>query len=163
MREMLYGGGETRRPSRGPTGGRGMALLLVLVVLVCDGALGAALHQPPATDAGAAANGVPLLADGDSIQAVHAGSDANAPSHAAASDLLTHWEDGGSAADTASILGHVGALLSVLSAILLPWLAGTTGRRGTSPPRLPLRRLYPTHAVGLASRPAIPALQVFRL
>lgn len=162
MREMLYGGGETRRPSQGPTGGRGMALLLVLAVLACHGALGAALHQPSATDAGPAANVVPLLADGGSVQAAHAWGDANVPGHVAF-DLLIHWGEGGSAADTASVLGHVGALLFVLSAIFLPWLTGTTGRRDTSPSRLPLLRLHPTRVVGLASRPAIPALQVFRL
>jgi hypothetical protein len=137
-------------------------LLLVLAVLACHGALGAALHQPPATDFGPTANGVPLLADGGSTQAAHAGDDANGPNHAA-SDFLIHWGDGGSTDDTASVLGHVGALLFVLSAIYLLWLTGTTGRRDTSPPRLPLLRLYPACAVGLVSRPAIPALQVFRL
>jgi hypothetical protein len=139
-----------------------MALLLVLAVLACHGALGAAFHQPSETEAGVAASGTPLLADGGSSQTAHAGDDANAPGHAA-SDLLTNWADGGSAADTASVLSHAGALLFVLSATFLPWLAGTTWRRGASPPRLPLWRVYPTRAVALASRPVIPTLRVFRL
>lgn len=167
MHGMLYEGGETHRPYRGPTNGRVMALLLVLAVLVCHGALGAALHQPTLpTNAGEAATGTLLLVEGYPIHAAHAGSGADTPSHAASlfpSALLTHWGDAGSTSDTATILGHAGSVLFVLSAIFLLWLTGAAARRDASPLRVPLRGFYPPRAVGFAPQPAIPALQVFRL
>jgi hypothetical protein len=164
MRGMLYQGGETHRPYRGPTNGRVMALLLVLAVLVCHGALGAALHQPASlTDVGEAAIETHLLVEESPIQAAHAGSDADAPSHDASlfsSALLTHWGVAGSTSDTATILGHAG---SFLFAIFLLWLTGATGWRHASPLRAPLRGFCPPRAAGCDAKPAIPALQVFRL
>jgi hypothetical protein len=167
MRGMPYEGGETHRPYRGPTNGRVMALLLVLAVLACHGAWSAALHQPtPPTNAGETATGTSLLVEGYPTHTAHAGGGADAPSHAVSlfsSALLTHGGDAGSAADTATILGHAGSLLFVLSAIFLVWLAGATGRRDASPLRALLRGFCPPPAAGFASQPTIPALQVFRL
>jgi hypothetical protein len=172
MRGMFSSVGKTRCPSRGLTSREALALLLVLALFVCDGAFGATLHKVTnsveAGDAGAVAA---LPTDGESalgstiwLGATAAGADA--PSHLAAVlflHLVSHVGND-EAADTAvSVLGHVGALLSVLSAVFLPWLGNVPKRRQTLLPGPLFWGLCPARLIGLGSRPTIPALQVFRL
>ena len=172
MRGMLSSVGKTRSPFRRLTSRGALALLLVLAVFVCHGAFGATLHElARSVEAGEAGAVSPLPADGESSPAwaTWAGATAageDAPSRGVAvlfAHLLSHLGDG-EAADTAvSALGHAGALLFALSAVFLPWLRNVPWRRQTLLPGPLFWGLCPPREVGLASRPTIFALQVFRL
>ena len=172
MRGMFSGVGKTRCPSRGLTSRGALALLLVVALFVCDGAFGATLHKltrpVEARDAGAVAA---LPADGESplasttwAGATAAGADA--PNHLAAVlflHLISHMGNDEATDMSVSVLGHVGALLSVLSAVFLPWLGNVLKRRQTLLPGPLVWGFCPARVASLGSRPTIPALQVFRL
>jgi hypothetical protein len=172
MRGMFSSVGKRRCPSRGLTSREALALLLVFALFVCDGAFGATLHKltssVEARDAGAV---VALPTDGESalgssiwLGTTPAGSDA--PDHLAAVlflHLVSHVGNDEAAGTAVRVLGHVGALLSVLSAVFLPWLANVPERRQTLLPGPLLWGFCPPRVAGLGSRPTIFALQVFRL
>jgi hypothetical protein len=172
MRGMFSGVGKTCCPSRRLTSRGALALLLVVALFVCDGAFGATLHKltrpVEARDAGAVAA---LPADGESplastTWAGTAAADADAPSHLAAVlvlHLASHMGNDEAMDATVSVLGHVGALVFALSAGFLLWLRNVPRRRQTLLPGPLFWGLCPPREVGLASRPTIFALQVFRL
>lgn len=171
MRGMLAARGKTRSPYQGPSGRGALALLLVVGLLACHGAFGAASYQPtPSAYAGFATMGAHPLAEGYPNQADHAEHAEHASTaHDGAPRLLAtflsplevlgHWGSGA----TASAVGHAGALLFVFSTLFLPWLRGATRRCETPPPRLLFSNLHLPREARLALRPSAPALQVFRL
>lgn len=122
--------------------------------------------------AGEARVGTPLSAAGESplrgpTSAGATAADEDALRHLAAVlflHLVSHVGDDEATDAALSFLGHVGALLFVLSAVVfLPWLRNVPRRRRTLLAGPLFWRFYPAREVGLASRSTIPALQVFRL
>ena len=168
MRGMLAARGKTRSPYRGPSGRGALALLLVLGLLACHGAFGAASHQTtPLAYAGFATIGTHPLAEGYPVQvdqaghnsAAHDGDPSRVGTLLAPLAVLGHWGNGA----TASVVGHAGALLFVFSTLFLPWLRGATRRCETLLPRLLFCDLHLPREARLGLSPSAPALQVFRL
>jgi hypothetical protein len=174
MRGMFFGVGRMRSASWWLTSRGALALLLVLALFVCHGAFGVTLHEEltRSVGAGEVRVGTPLSAAGESplrgpTSAGATAADEDALRHLAAVlflHLVSHVGDDEATDAALSFLGHVGALLFVLSAVaFLPWLRNVPRRRRTLLAGPLFWRFYPAREVGLASRSTIPALQVFRL